>query len=341
MYDKMFSIILAAGRGTRMGDSHQAKVCLEINGEPVVTRSIDIYTRCGIANHIVVVGDRAEQVMATISARLPDVIFAYQREPLGTGHATRCGAVVLEAFGYDGEVFVVAGDKVLAERAVREQIELFRRCDADLCAMVGAREDFPDSGRIVEDEAGRILGNVEVSEIARARLIGHWFEAAQSGLLGRGRLVADMTDAFPTERKAQKAMPALWRLLEERSAFSHEDLNACFSPHEAFFEFAAPDGAALRLTAAEVETRARCANLCVFLFRMNALRYVLDRFSRANAQGEEYITDAIGLAAAARTPEGRPRFRVVAYPIRRRTDALAFNTLEELREIADHYRPDL
>jgi len=334
----MFSIILAAGKGTRMGEGDRPKVCFELLGEPVITRSMAIYERCGVEHHIVVIGHRAEEVAATICKRFPCTIFAYQLAQLGTGHATRCGAAVLEAFDYGGDVMVVAGDKVLKENAVREHLELFRRTGADLCLMVGRKGDFPSSGRIVEDESGEVLGNVEVGDIARARLVGRWFEVARGGgTLRRDRLVAEMLESFPTEAKARRAMPRLWELLEEREAISAADLEKCFSPDEAFFEFKGRDGADRRFSADEVENRARYANLCVHFFRFEALRYALDRLSPANAQGEEYITDAIGILAAARTPEGGPRFKTALYCIAQPTDALAFNSIEELRAIRAHY----
>lgn len=338
--NQVFSIILAAGKGTRMGATERPKVCFDLEGVPVVTRAIETYTRCGIEHHIVVVGERADQVAAAVCARFPRAIFAYQPEPHGTGHAARCGASVLEAFDHGGDVMVVAGDKVLEERAVREQIDLFRRTGADLCFMVGAKDDFPSSGRIVEDETGNILGNVEVGDIARARLIERWFEMARPQPLACDHLRAEMLKAFSTEAKAQRAMSRLWRLLDERVTISTDDLRACFSPHEAIFEFNRQDGKVIRFSADEIETRARYVNLSVFFFRMEALHYALERLAVANAQGEEYLPDAIGILAAASTTDGRPRFRIVPYEIARPTDALAFNSLEELEAIREHYRQE-
>jgi hypothetical protein len=228
---------------------------------------------------------------------------------------------------------VVAGDKVLSERAVRGQRALFRESEADLCFMVGARGDFPSSGRVVEDDTGNILGNLEVSEVARARLIGRLFEQIKDAPLDTGRLRAEMIETFSTERKAAKALPALWERTGRPAPLTADDLRTCCSPDQAFFQFNGSDGATHRFSGDEIETRTRYANLCVFLFRIEALRYALGRLSSANAQGEEYLTDSIGALAAARADDGRPRFRVVPYCIAQRADALAFNTIEELEEI--------
>jgi bifunctional N-acetylglucosamine-1-phosphate-uridyltransferase/glucosamine-1-phosphate-acetyltransferase GlmU-like protein len=334
----VFSIILAAGKGTRMGPTDCPKVCLDLDGVPVIVRAIETYTRCGIEHHIVVVGDRAEEVAATVCERFPQTIFAFQREARGTGHAARCGAAVLEAFDYGSDVLVVVGDRLIEEHALREQIDLFHRSSADLCFMVGAKEDSPEAGRIVEDDAGHILANVEVGDIARARLIGRWFELARSRPLDGDALRAEMLEAFLTERKANKAMPQLWRLLAERSPVTIADLRACFSHDEAFVEFKSNDGSILRLSADELENRVRWVNLSVYCFRMEALRYVLERLATDNAQAEEYLTDAIGILAAARTADGRSRFRTVTYRIAQPSDSMAFNTLDELNAIRERYR---
>jgi len=334
----VFSILLTAGKGTRMGATDRPKVCLDLAGVPVIVRALETYTRCGIEHHIVVVGERAGEVAATICERFPQTIFAYQREQRGTGHAARCGAAVLDAFGYTGAVLVVVGDRVLTERCVGGLLDLFRRRRADLCLTVDARENCPDAGRIVEDERGNIVANVERGDVVRAQLIGRWLDRAREAPLDRDRVRADLLEAFPTERKAQRAMPKLWSVLESRAALTTDDLRSCFSPDEASFQFETPDGTILRLTGDEIEARTRHVNLSVYCFRAEALRYVLARLTSANAQGEEYLTDAIGILAAARTAEGSPRFRVVACRIAEPADALTFNTPDELNVLRERYR---
>jgi len=334
----MYSIILAAGKGTRMGEMDRPKVCLEIEGVPVIVRAIETYARCGIEQHIVVVGDRADEVKATVRKRFPNAVFVHQPEPRGTGHAARCGASVLDASGYAGDVLVVVGDRILKEPMVGGLLDHFRTSGADLCVTVGAKEDTPDAGRIVEDESGHVLANLEVSDVTRAQLIGRWFERVRAGPLDRAAVRTEILRAFPTERKAQRALPKLWRLLDDHPTITRDDLTNCFSPDEASFRFEGPDGRVRRLTGEEIEATSRYVNLSVYCFRAEALRYALERLTSANAQGEEYLTDAIGILVSAHTPAGQPRFRVVAYRIAQPTDALAFNTPEELEAIREHYR---
>ena len=51
-----YTIVLAAGEGTRMGSSARPKVCFPIDGQPAINRALKIYNECGINQHIVVVG---------------------------------------------------------------------------------------------------------------------------------------------------------------------------------------------------------------------------------------------------------------------------------------------
>src|SRR5512144_2857638 len=60
------TIILAGGKGTRMGSSDKHKVCFEVLGVPVIIRALETYNLCGAALNVVVVGMLAETVMATI-----------------------------------------------------------------------------------------------------------------------------------------------------------------------------------------------------------------------------------------------------------------------------------
>ena len=41
------TIILAGGKGTRMGTSDKHKVCFEVLGVPVVIRALETYNLCG------------------------------------------------------------------------------------------------------------------------------------------------------------------------------------------------------------------------------------------------------------------------------------------------------
>ena len=90
-----YTIILAGGKGSRMGSNTIHKVCFEIDGIPAVNRAIKTYNDCGIKQHILIVGALAGQVMETVGSKYENVSFVYQREQLGTemrcvARLTRC-----------------------------------------------------------------------------------------------------------------------------------------------------------------------------------------------------------------------------------------------------------
>lgn len=85
-------------------------------------------------------------------------------------------------------------------------------------------------------------------------------------------------------------------------------------------------------TAHEIESCAQSANLSVYVFRMEALAYALDRLSHDNVQGEEYLTDAVALLVN----DPSQRRRIVSVQTESDDEVLAFNTPEELAEVEAH-----
>ena len=88
------AVIMAAGRGTRMGGD-LPKVLFEAAGKPLVRWVLDSLAAAGVHDRIVVVGYRAALVEAAL-AGLPGVSFAVQREQRGTGDAVAAAAGAIE-----------------------------------------------------------------------------------------------------------------------------------------------------------------------------------------------------------------------------------------------------
>ncbi len=84
---KIAAIILAAGRGTRMGGDIP-KALLEIDGTPIIIKSLkNLYKLDNLGTVVVVVGFKADLVMDVVKRDFPQVRFVIQKELLGTGHA--------------------------------------------------------------------------------------------------------------------------------------------------------------------------------------------------------------------------------------------------------------
>jgi N-acetylgalactosamine kinase len=169
--DAIVSIILAGGKGTRMQSADRHKVCFDIAGRPAIVRAIDTYKSCGIEQHVVVVGALAGQVIETVGRHHEGIIFAYQAEQRGTGHATKQGARILADLRYAGAALVVAGDRLLDAQVVERLIAEFRATVADMAFLVGGRSGS-ELGHVVRDDSGAVLGIIEHKDVLARRALG-------------------------------------------------------------------------------------------------------------------------------------------------------------------------
>ena len=123
------AVILCAGKGTRMNDDSKNKVCFDCAGVPVIKRIIGNMRQAGISRFVLVVGHRAESVMDCLADE-PGVIYAYQKEQKGTGHAARCGLEALAQLGFKGRAIVSMGDKIVAPNVIRDLMEASMEAEA-------------------------------------------------------------------------------------------------------------------------------------------------------------------------------------------------------------------
>ncbi len=179
------AIVLCAGKGTRMGAVARNKVCTPCAGIPVVRRILANLRAGGVTRFVVVTGYRAESVMRALDGER-GVLFAYQREQLGTGDATLCGLRVLEDVGHAGPVVVTMGDKIVSPGLVRELLA----ADGSALAVCGvqSRAEHPNGGHVVVD-GDRALGIVEYADVRKALAEGR--DIALAGQLFPASAVAD------------------------------------------------------------------------------------------------------------------------------------------------------
>ena len=105
--NKITSVILAAGKGTRM-KSARAKVLHEVFYRPMIHHVLDAAMAAGITHHAVIVGHQRERVEAVLQKY--DYTPVIQKEQLGTGHAVLCAEEACQ----DAElVMILCGDTPL------------------------------------------------------------------------------------------------------------------------------------------------------------------------------------------------------------------------------------
>lgn len=152
------AVVLAAGLGTRMR-SPVAKVLHPLLGRPMVGWVVEALREAGVHRVIVVVHHQADAVRAA----LPDVEFAEQVSPRGTGDAV---AAALPLLPRAGPVVVAAGDTpLLTAGTVRRLLAEARG------ACTVASFELPDPagyGRIVRAGGTRIVEEAECGPAERA-----------------------------------------------------------------------------------------------------------------------------------------------------------------------------
>ena len=146
--------ILAAGQGKRM-HSAQPKVLHLLAGRPLIVHVLAAARALAPRAIAVVIGHGGTAVQAAIAA--PDLRFAVQNPPMGTGDATR---VALDALPADGVTLITYGDIPLVPAAVLAA--LARDAEAGKLAVLTAHVPDPSGlGRIVRDDHGAVRAIVE------------------------------------------------------------------------------------------------------------------------------------------------------------------------------------
>ena len=106
MNKNIYAIILAAGKGRRMGCG-KAKCASLLNDKSFVEHIVDTLKELRIKNIIVVVGYKKEEIMNILK---DTVVYAFQNEQLGTADAVRCCVGIVPK---DSLSLIIPGDMPL------------------------------------------------------------------------------------------------------------------------------------------------------------------------------------------------------------------------------------
>ena len=122
----MKALILAGGRGKRLGEITQSKnkCMLEIHGRPLITYSLDCASKIGISEIVIVVGYQAEDIKKAIGNQYKGILVTYvfQTEQKGLVHAIECAK---DAIGKE-DLFLFLGDELMVNPKHSEMMEKFR-----------------------------------------------------------------------------------------------------------------------------------------------------------------------------------------------------------------------
>lgn len=157
---KVKSIILAAGKGTRM-KSDMPKVLHSIFNKTLLGYVIDAVNGTGyIDESFVIVGHEAERVENYVSSNYSNAKCVLQSPQLGTGDAVNKATPFLKDF--DGYVIVVCGDTpLITAETLKNFIDFHDNNHADLTVMSAIFENPKNYGRIVRDKNNKFTAIVE------------------------------------------------------------------------------------------------------------------------------------------------------------------------------------
>lgn len=152
---KFKSIILAAGKGTRM-KSKYPKVIHKVCGKEMVNHVVDTSKKSGVEETIVVLGHGAEAVRERLS---DDIITVMQTEQLGTAHAVRMAEEYIED---EDTIVVLCGDTpLIKEDTLKKLFEYHVENNCHTTVLSTIVDDPTGYGRIIRDENGDLLKIVE------------------------------------------------------------------------------------------------------------------------------------------------------------------------------------
>lgn len=163
---KTTSIILAAGKGTRM-KSDLPKVLHPILGQAMIRYSVDTMHTVTGERPVLVIGHGAEQVRAAVGEQAH---YVYQREQLGTAHAVLQAREIVA--GHTDQVLVTSGDMPLfTQKTISRLIETQSNGSAPVTMLTVIADNPRGFGRIVRGPDGSVTAIVEEAVATSEQLL--------------------------------------------------------------------------------------------------------------------------------------------------------------------------
>lgn len=150
-------IILAAGKGTRM-KSEKAKVLHQAFYSPMLHHVLTAVQPLQADKTVAIIGHQRDEVERCLAGF--DVISCIQHEQLGTGHAVLCAESILR--DKIGTVMILCGDTPLIQsETLLHMYQKHLSHGGPVTIMTTFLDNPAHYGRIISDDAGRVLAIVE------------------------------------------------------------------------------------------------------------------------------------------------------------------------------------
>jgi bifunctional UDP-N-acetylglucosamine pyrophosphorylase/glucosamine-1-phosphate N-acetyltransferase len=161
----LVTIILAAGKGTRMNSS-LPKVLHILRGRHLLDHVLDTASGLDPGRVLIISGHGADAVRSMVGERSGKYEVIIQEPQLGTGHAvSQCLEMLAD---FDGTVLVLSGDvPTLKLETVRDLALLRIETGSDISILTGHIEDPSGYGRIIRGSDGKILQIREQRDLSK------------------------------------------------------------------------------------------------------------------------------------------------------------------------------
>lgn len=164
IFDDVGVVVLAAGKSKRM-KSKTNKLMTSFEGQPLIHRVYQACHKNSFRQIILVVGPDANDIQDSFK-KMP-VSFAIQHERLGTGHALMQAVPLIEPQS-EHIVLVVGDHPFITADSLEYLVRAHKEQQAATTLLTAHYENPPAYGRIIRDNAGRIVKIVEEKDATPA-----------------------------------------------------------------------------------------------------------------------------------------------------------------------------
>lgn len=156
---KIYAIVMAAGKGTRMKSS-LPKVAHELLYKPMIKHICDELKKVDITQTIAIIGHGKEAIRKIMK---DEVTLVEQNEQLGTGHAVKMAAPILKE--EEGITLVINGDAPMLRKETIEALIDTHLSQGNKATVLSADCDCNNAfGRVVRNENGNVDAIIEVKD---------------------------------------------------------------------------------------------------------------------------------------------------------------------------------
>lgn len=152
------AVVLAAGRGKRMGDltSHLPKPMLRVNGKPLLEHILERLRAAGFESALIVTGYRAETIEGYFAGYSMPLTFVRQDTLNGTATA----ALLARKFAGEDPFLLTFGDILIEPEDYRDAVRLMASSEVEGVVAVKRVED-PYQGAAVYEANRRVTRIIE------------------------------------------------------------------------------------------------------------------------------------------------------------------------------------